>query len=149
MGHLIRARPGAQTFTTRNAIEEKWKYAATVYSSTRNAILTNTTLSFNTVTGVAQHAFDPPSAATHLRAAASRANTFIYLDHLTPNARPPRNHYCPTRRYLDITSVAGTYSKYHDWTSHSPPCTRARITSTVATNNTPRCAVQKPTLSLA
>ena len=59
LGHLIRSRPGGQTFTTRNAIEEKWKFADTVYLSTRNAILTNTTLSFNAVTGTAQHAFDP------------------------------------------------------------------------------------------
>ena len=59
LGRLIRSRPGSSTYTTRNPIVPKWSFASTETVHTKNAILVDTALTFNTVTGKAQHAFDP------------------------------------------------------------------------------------------
>ena len=132
MGHLIRARPGAQTFTTRNAIEEKWKYAATVYSSTRNEILTNTTLSFNTVTGVAQHAFDPLLRCNPLKGRCESSQyTYIFRPFdpkceatakpLLPNATVFRHNF-GSRNVFQIPRLDLAFSSLHPCPNHINSC---------------------------
>ena len=103
-----------------------------MYSSTRNAILTNTTLSFNTVTGVAQHAFDPLLRCNPLKGRCE-SSQYIYIFRpfdpkceatakpLLPNATVFRHNF-GSRNVFQIPRLDLAFSSLHPCPNHINSC---------------------------
>ena len=59
LGRLERVNQGTTVFSTRNRLKTYFSWPKTNYFSVENAIMQETSISFNTFTGVAQHMVDP------------------------------------------------------------------------------------------
>ena len=89
-GRLVRSNQESNTLTTRNPLKPNFAWHGTNYESQRNAILTETTLAFNTHSGLAQHVVETiQSCATHEGWCRSERSLYDF---------PPFNLTCTTIR---------------------------------------------------